>query len=119
VAPSGEEAPNTQAAISGTTTGTEQTQKKPEVKPTNSQPPLQDPQPKAESKSEGEGILIQSRRQEIGLRYIQEHGAITNMEYRNLTGVSESTAMRDLEVLVEQGTLRAVGKRRGRKYLRF
>lgn len=65
-----------------------------------------------------EPAMVQSRRQELALLYIQEHGAITNGEYRSLTGVSESTAMRDLEALVGQGTLRAVGKRRGRKYLR-
>lgn len=61
---------------------------------------------------------VQSRRQEVALEYVQQHGSITNKEYRAITGVSESTAMRDLEALVEQGTLRAVGHRRSRKYLR-
>jgi len=53
----------------------------------------------------------------LALRYVHKHGAITNQQYRELTGVSESTALRDLERLVEQGTLRAIGKRRSRKYV--
>lgn len=73
---------------------------------------------KVEVSPPAESNLIQSRRQEIALLYIREHGVITNAEYRALTGISESTAMRDLEVLVTQGTLRAIGKKRGRKYMR-
>ncbi len=56
-------------------------------------------------------------RQALALRYVQEHGSITNKEYRLITGVSENSALRDLEKLVEQGMLRAVGKKRARKYL--
>ncbi len=41
---------------------------------------------------------------------------VLNREYRDLTGVSEQTAMRDLEMLVEQGTLKKVGKTRSRQY---
>ncbi len=40
--------------------------------------------------------------------------SVLNREYRDLTGVSEQTAMRDLEMLVEQGTLKKVGKTRSR-----
>ena len=61
--------------------------------------------------------LIKLRRQETGLAYISEHGSITNKEYRTLTGASENTALRDLEALVEQGTLRMIGKGRGRRYI--
>jgi ATP-dependent DNA helicase RecG len=61
--------------------------------------------------------LIQERRQELALRYIREHGSITNKQYRELTGVSEATVLRDLEILVQQGSLRAVGQKRGRRYL--
>lgn len=50
------------------------------------------------------------------MQYVREHGQITNRAYRELAGVSESTALRDLEVLVERGTLQRVGKRRGRHY---
>src|SRR6266516_691449 len=42
--------------------------------------------------------------------------SVLNREYRDLTGVSEQTAMRDLEMLVEQGTLKKVGKTRSRQY---
>lgn len=48
--------------------------------------------------------------------YVNEHGFITNKIYRNLTGVSERTARRDLEVLEERGRLKALGKRRARRY---
>lgn len=48
--------------------------------------------------------------------YVNEHGSITNKIYRNLTGVSERTARRDLEVLEERGRLKALGKRRARRY---
>jgi predicted HTH transcriptional regulator len=61
-------------------------------------------------------ILDQRIRVEMAMRYIQEHGFILNREYRELTGVSEQTALRDLEMLVEQGTLVRVGKTRGRRY---
>ena len=50
------------------------------------------------------------------MQYVREHEQITNREYRELAGVSESTALRDLETLVERGSLQRVGKRRGRHY---
>lgn len=57
-------------------------------------------------------------RQEIALRYVREQGAITNKVYRTLVGVSNMTALRDLDALVARGSLRAVGQGRGRKYVR-
>lgn len=66
---------------------------------------------------EQEQSLIRVRRQELALNYIRNHGFITNKEYRALSGASENTALRDLEALVEQGSLRAVGKGRGRRYV--
>lgn len=56
------------------------------------------------------------KRRAIAMRYMQEHSSITNREYRELTGVSEQTANRDLEALVEQGGLVRVGAKRGRRY---
>src|SRR6266852_1502133 len=50
------------------------------------------------------------------MQYVHEHGFITNMIYRELTGASERTATRDLELLVERGRLRGMGKRRARRY---
>lgn len=61
-------------------------------------------------------ILDQKVRIELAMRHIHEHGSILNREYRDLTGVSEQTALRDLEMLVEQGTLKRVGKTRSRQY---
>ncbi len=58
----------------------------------------------------------QKRRFPLAMRYVQEHGSITNGEYRQLTGVSINTALRDLEELVSRGSLKIVGKRRGRRY---
>ena len=52
----------------------------------------------------------------MAMRYIQERGSILNREYRELTGISEQTALRDLEMLVERGVLKKVGKTRGRRY---
>src|SRR5947209_6582324 len=59
-------------------------------------------------------ILDQGIRIAMAMRHIHEHGSILNREYRELTGVSEQTALRDLETLVEQGKLRRVGKTRSR-----
>lgn len=36
------------------------------------------------------------------MKYVHEHGVITNKVYRDLTGASERTAHRDLELLVER-----------------
>lgn len=57
-----------------------------------------------------------AQRHRLALEYITEHGSITNREYRTITSVSERTAARDLETLVEQGSLRAFGKLRSRTY---
>ncbi len=63
-----------------------------------------------------EELTASEQRMKTALRYIQEHGTITNREYCELTGISESTALRDLEAWIARGTLKKVGKRRGRRY---
>ncbi len=50
------------------------------------------------------------------VQYVHEHGFITNKTYRGLTGVSDRTAYRDLELLVERGRLKSVGQRAARRY---
>jgi ATP-dependent DNA helicase RecG len=60
--------------------------------------------------------LTQEERQRRALEYVQKYGSIANKEYRTLTGVSESTAMRDLETLVEKGSLKMTGMKRTRRY---
>ncbi len=49
--------------------------------------------------------------------YVREHGFITNKLYRELTSVSDRTAHRDLETLVERGRLKAIGQRAARRYV--
>jgi len=66
--------------------------------------------------SQPERILDQGIRIAMAMRHIHERGSILNREYRELTGVSEQTALRDLEALVEQGILTRVGKTRSRHY---
>lgn len=51
------------------------------------------------------------------LEYVHEHGVITNGIYRQLTGVTDRTAHRDLETLVERGRLKGMGQRAARRYV--
>ena len=51
------------------------------------------------------------------MNYVHEHGSITNKVYRELTGASDRTAHRDLELLVERGRLKGIGQRAARRYV--
>ncbi len=69
-------------------------------------------------------IVMQDRRaQQVekrliqALSYVHEYGFITNGIYRQLTGVTDRTAHRDLEGLVERGRLKASGQRAARRYV--
>jgi ATP-dependent DNA helicase RecG len=69
-------------------------------------------------------IVVQDRRaQQVekrliqALNYVQEHGFITNGIYRQLTAVTDRTAHRDLERLVERGRLKGSGQRAARRYV--
>jgi len=57
------------------------------------------------------------RRLTEALDYVHQHGFITNSVYRQLTGVSDRTAHRDLETLVERGRLKGTGQRSARRYV--
>ena len=68
-------------------------------------------------------IAIQNRQSEQreqrltkAVEYVHQHGFITNGIYRKLTGVSDRTALRDLETLVERGRLKGTGQRAARRY---
>jgi predicted HTH transcriptional regulator len=68
-------------------------------------------------------ITIQNRQSEQreqrltkAVEYVHQHGFITNGIYRKLTGVSDRTALRDLESLVERGRLKGTGQRAARRY---
>lgn len=57
------------------------------------------------------------RRLTKAVEYVQKHGSITNSIYRQLTGVSDRTAHRDLETLIEHGRLKGTGQRAARRYV--
>lgn len=57
-----------------------------------------------------------SERQIKGVVRVKEKGSITNREYRELTGLSDEGARRDLNDLVSRGVLRAEGKGRSLRY---
>jgi len=83
-------------------------------------PPQARPQPQEtlwggdepeEMLAERESRLIEA------IRYVRDHGFITNKTYRGLMGVSDRTAYRDLEILVERGRLKSVGQWAARRYV--
>jgi predicted HTH transcriptional regulator len=61
--------------------------------------------------------LEQEQRLIKAVQHVNEHGFITNATYRELTGVSDRTAHRDLEMLVERGRLKGIGQKRARRYV--
>ena len=99
----------------------------------HSAPALRTPQPQMQYQGETlwedhedslPEIAVQNRHAEQvekrlikALHYVQEHGFITNGIYRQLTGVTDRTAHRDLEKLVERGRLKASGQRAARRYV--
>ena len=52
----------------------------------------------------------------IGLQLIQERGSITSSEYREATGASERTALRELRDLVERAIIVVRGRTRSARY---
>ena len=97
-------------------------------------PALRAPEPRPPSQGEtlweeeqegkpAEIVLLDRRAQEVekrlvqALHYVQEHGFITNGIYKQLTGVTDRTAHRDLEKLVERRRLKASGQRAARRYV--
>ena len=50
-----------------------------------------------------------NERQVQVVRYVKEHGRITNTEYQSITGASKATAVRDFDTLVQQGVLAKEG----------
>ena len=56
------------------------------------------------------------QRLRMALEHVRKNGFITNKQYQQLTGVSENTATRDLEILVAQGSLIKTGKGPSRRY---
>ena len=50
------------------------------------------------------------------MQYIHQNGSITNGEYSRLNNVSDRTALRDLESLLNEGAVRRTGNRRSSRY---
>jgi ATP-dependent DNA helicase RecG len=66
----------------------------------------------------GQGRADQrERRLTEAMEYVQKHGIIPNSMYRQLAGISDRTAHRDLETLVERGRLKGTGQRGARRYV--
>lgn len=63
-----------------------------------------------------EEAISQEQRLTIAMQFIQQHGSISSGQFMELTGVSDRTALRDLELLVKEGSLRKVGKTRSSRY---
>ncbi len=67
---------------------------------------------------EEEKILELSERQKKALKYIKEHGRITNRDYRKLfSEISDRTVLSDLLDLVNKGILLKKGKTKGSYYI--
>ena len=56
-------------------------------------------------------------RQVRAMTYLHTHGRITNREYQTEFGVSERTALYDLQGLVDAGLVLPVSSGRGRHYI--
>jgi len=74
----------------------------------------EDAQPEILSQSQTDQ---RERRLTEALDYVHQYGFITNSIYRQLTGVSDRTAHRDLETLVERARLKGTGQRSARRYV--
>jgi predicted HTH transcriptional regulator len=60
---------------------------------------------------------VELNEREVGaIEFVRENGRITNQDYRDLTGVSQKQAVRDLNKLVDDGLLQRVGKGRATRY---
>lgn len=57
-----------------------------------------------------------NERQKRAVAYAREHGKITNREYRQLTGISDEAARRDLAMMLEQEIIQVFGKGRSTAY---
>ena len=58
-----------------------------------------------------------NERQRRAIEYIQEHGRITNREYRELGKVSHEIAYRELSELITKGLIEKRGAGRGTHYM--
>lgn len=59
---------------------------------------------------------FQNQRQKQALAFLDKNASIKTAEYAKITGVSQPTAVKDLNELVKQGKLKKIGKFRGARY---
>ena len=63
------------------------------------------------------GLLGLSERQIKAVLFVKEKGKITNMEYLEINqGITDRTALRDLDFLIEKGIFRRVGEKKAAYY---
>ncbi|KAA6306033.1 hypothetical protein EZS27_042312, partial [termite gut metagenome] len=55
-------------------------------------------------------------RQINAVQFVKEKGKITNSEYKEMNGVTDRTALRDLEELTEIGIIKRMGDKKGAYY---
>lgn len=56
-------------------------------------------------------------RQQQAFAFVKQHGQISNRQYRELTGISQKQAVRDLKDMVTKDIFAAVGQGRARRYV--
>jgi predicted HTH transcriptional regulator len=66
-----------------------------------------------------EASPTRKKRQKLAMRYVHTHGFITDERYQALTGTPKSVALRDLEALAKQGSLRTISQKSGGRYYRL
>jgi len=63
------------------------------------------------------GLLGLSDRQVKAVMYVKEHGKITNLEYVEINkGITNRTALRDLDSIIEKGVFQRVGEKKATHY---
>ncbi|MBU1752514.1 helix-turn-helix domain-containing protein [bacterium] len=62
-------------------------------------------------------VLEINERQRQSIEYMKKHGEITNREYREMTGLSDEGARKDLNVLIKKGLVQKKGRGRNTYYI--
>ena len=70
------------------------------------------------SKEHLEKLGLSERKLKV-IEFLKEKGSITNKEYQSLGGITDRTALRDLDDLVSKGLIRKQGKKKGTRYLLY
>lgn len=62
-------------------------------------------------------VLEINERQKQAIEYMKEHGELTNREYREMTGLSDEGARKDLNVLIKKRLVQKRGRGRNTSYM--